>query len=155
MWTQTLKCMRHYNIRENNRFDAVWTGWTTEESAADSRQGPHPAYLIGTRRCFPGDKAEGAWSWPLTSTTPYVMVVCLITDRNNFAFIFTVCNRTLNKTAWALCFVLVTKYQGNQIEDEMAGECATREGWERHIFLLENLTGRDTLGNLDVDRERF
>jgi hypothetical protein len=30
--------------------------------------GAHPAsYLVGTRGSFPGDKAAGAWSWPLTS----------------------------------------------------------------------------------------
>jgi hypothetical protein len=30
--------------------------------------GAHPAsYPIGTRGSFPGDKAAGAWSWPLTS----------------------------------------------------------------------------------------
>jgi len=25
------------------------------------------SYPIGTRGSFPGDKAAGAWSWPLTS----------------------------------------------------------------------------------------
>jgi hypothetical protein len=30
--------------------------------------GAHPAsYLMGTGDCFPGDKAAGEWSWPLTS----------------------------------------------------------------------------------------
>jgi len=30
--------------------------------------GAHSAsYPIGTRSSFPGDKAAGAWSWPLTS----------------------------------------------------------------------------------------
>jgi len=30
--------------------------------------GAHPAsYLRGTRGSFPGNKAAGAWSWPLTS----------------------------------------------------------------------------------------
>jgi hypothetical protein len=30
--------------------------------------GAHPAsYPVGTRGCFPGAKAGGAWSWPLTS----------------------------------------------------------------------------------------
>jgi hypothetical protein len=30
--------------------------------------GAHPAfYPMGTRGSFPGDKAAGAWSWPLTS----------------------------------------------------------------------------------------
>jgi hypothetical protein len=30
--------------------------------------GAHPAsYPMGTRRCFRGSKAAGAWSWPLTS----------------------------------------------------------------------------------------
>jgi hypothetical protein len=30
--------------------------------------GAHPAsYPMGTRDCFPGGKAAGAWSWPLTS----------------------------------------------------------------------------------------
>jgi hypothetical protein len=30
--------------------------------------GAHPApYPVGTRSSFPGDKAAGAWNWPLTS----------------------------------------------------------------------------------------
>jgi hypothetical protein len=30
--------------------------------------GAHPvSYLMGTRGSFPGGKAAGAWSWPLTS----------------------------------------------------------------------------------------
>jgi hypothetical protein len=30
--------------------------------------GAHPAsYSVGTRGSFPGGKAAGAWSWPLTS----------------------------------------------------------------------------------------
>jgi hypothetical protein len=29
--------------------------------------GPHPFYLVGTGGTFPGDKAVGLWSWPLTS----------------------------------------------------------------------------------------
>jgi hypothetical protein len=35
--------------------------------------GPHPvSYSMGTRGCFPVDKAAGAWSWPLTSTSAKV-----------------------------------------------------------------------------------
>jgi hypothetical protein len=29
--------------------------------------GAHPAYPVGTWGSFPGGKAAGAWSWPLTS----------------------------------------------------------------------------------------
>jgi hypothetical protein len=34
-----------------------------------TESGAHPAsYLMGTRGSFPGGKAAGGWSWPLTST---------------------------------------------------------------------------------------
>jgi len=28
--------------------------------------GAHPAYPIGTRGCFNGSKAAGAWGWPFS-----------------------------------------------------------------------------------------
>jgi hypothetical protein len=62
----------------------------------------HPAsYPVGTRGSFPGGKAAGAWSWPLTSIwcrgqrmsgaihplPQYAfMAWCLVKHRDNFAF---------------------------------------------------------------------
>jgi hypothetical protein len=61
--------------------------------------GVHPAsYPMGTGCSFPGDKAAGAWSWPLTSTScrdqecvgTYLhsqhvfMAWCLVKHRDNF-----------------------------------------------------------------------
>jgi hypothetical protein len=60
----------------------IATDWTTEGSEFESRYGQefsllqivqtgsevHPtAYPMGTGGSFPGGKAAGAWSWPLTS----------------------------------------------------------------------------------------
>jgi hypothetical protein len=63
--------------------------------------GAHPAsYPMGTRGSFPGGKAAGAWSWPLTSIcqrmsggihplTQYAfMAWCSVKVRDNFTFTF-------------------------------------------------------------------
>jgi hypothetical protein len=38
-------------------------------SQIDPVHGVHPtSYPMGNGNSFPGDKADGAWSWPLTSS---------------------------------------------------------------------------------------
>jgi hypothetical protein len=65
---------------------------------------PPSSYPMGTRSSFPGGKAAGVWSWPLTSIwcrgqrkrgyvppiPEYVFVAwCLVKYRDNFTFTFT------------------------------------------------------------------
>jgi hypothetical protein len=49
------------------RFPA-WAGNFSLRHRVQTSSGAHPAsHPVGTRASFPGSKADGAWSWPLTS----------------------------------------------------------------------------------------
>jgi hypothetical protein len=71
------------DIKEERKYDSsvssTTLGWTTGfrfpagavnfslRHRVQTDSGPfHPAYLMGTGGSFPGNKAAGAWSWPLT-----------------------------------------------------------------------------------------
>jgi hypothetical protein len=81
-----LKCFSYCYYIDTSRDSAVGiatgSGWTTEGSELETRQGQefsllyvvqtgsgvHPtSYPIVTGGSFPRGKAAGAWSWPLTS----------------------------------------------------------------------------------------
>jgi hypothetical protein len=56
-----------YSRGSRLRFQAV-TGNFSFHHRVHNGSGAHPAsYPMGTRGSFPGGKAAGAWSWPLTS----------------------------------------------------------------------------------------
>jgi hypothetical protein len=51
------------------RFSAGAGNFSLHHRCVQNGSGAHPAsYPMGTRGCFAGGKAAGAWSWPLTST---------------------------------------------------------------------------------------
>jgi hypothetical protein len=50
-----------YLLIANKSFDSL-------HHRVQNGSGAHPvSYAMGTRGCFPGDKAAGAWSWPVSS----------------------------------------------------------------------------------------
>jgi hypothetical protein len=86
------------------RFPA-WAGNSSLHHRSQNGSGVHPAsHPMGTRGSFPGGKATGAWSWPLTSTycrgqrmsgaIPPLPITpswggAQLKHRNNFTFTFT------------------------------------------------------------------
>jgi hypothetical protein len=79
--------------------------------------GAHPAsYPMGNRGSFPGGKATGAWSWPLTSIycrgqecvelylhSQYIfMTWCLVKHRDKFTFTFCLSRSQLLKREYVL-----------------------------------------------------
>jgi hypothetical protein len=72
------------------RFPAV-AGNFSRHHRVQNGSGAHPAsYLMSTGSSFPGGKAAGACSWPLTSTLQNVfMAWCLVKLRDNFLLLYT------------------------------------------------------------------
>jgi hypothetical protein len=84
-------------------FESRWRLGIRSFDTVQTGSGAHPAsYPMGTGSSFPGGKAVGAWSWPLTSIQcrgqrmrggipplpQYVfMAWCLVKHRDNFTFL--------------------------------------------------------------------
>jgi hypothetical protein len=63
-----------HDLGSRVRFPAG-TGNFSLHHGAQNGSGAHPtSYPMGTRGSFPGGKAAGAWSWPLTSTPQYTFM---------------------------------------------------------------------------------
>jgi hypothetical protein len=53
---------------EGSEFESRWGQELSRLHVVQTGSGAHPtSYPIGTGFSFPGGKAAGAWSWPLTS----------------------------------------------------------------------------------------
>jgi hypothetical protein len=112
--------------------------------------GAHPgSYPMGTRGSFPGGKAAGAWSWPLTpssaevknawsytSTPQYVsMAWCLVKHRDNSTYLPTLlyCCSQLIVTS---LIILLNQSTENKLPYDLKSQITTNyEG------ILQNWTG--------------